>query len=83
MTLQSPDLDPFENIWQELKVHINARQLKNIGELQMIWKEQWSQIPFDICFNLVKNYNKRLADVAKQRGFSYDPLRLLACSTNK
>ena len=68
--LQSPDLNYIEKLWREQKVRVNARYTNNINELETVCKEEWSQIPSDICLNLVKNYNNRLADVIKQKGYA-------------
>ena len=61
--LQSPDLNPIENVWRELKSALIARYLKNINVLETICEDEWSRIPSDVCLNLVKDHNKRLADV--------------------
>ena len=67
---QSPDLNPIENLWRELKVRVCARHPSNIAELEKICKEEWTQIPQDFCSKLVTNYNKRLANVIQQKGYT-------------
>ena len=69
---QSPDLNPIENLWVELKRRVHSRHPKNIDELEQICKEEWQNISPDVCFNLIKNYKKRLASVIKQKGHSID-----------
>ncbi len=56
---QSPDLNPIENLWRELKVRVAKRQPRNLNDLERICKEEWD--------NLVANYKKRLSHVL-QRG---------------
>ena len=51
---------------------LNAKHLKNINELGTICKEEWSQTPSDICLDLVKDHNKRLADVIKLKGYTIE-----------
>ena len=51
---QSPDLNPIENQWRELKLPVSKRQPQNL---------EWTKIPPKICANLLKNYNKHLTSV--------------------
>ncbi len=38
---QSPDLNPIENLWRELKVRVAKRQPRNLNDLERICKEEW------------------------------------------
>ena len=67
---QSPDLNPIENLWRELKLRVAKRQPRNLKDLERICKEEWTKIPPKICANLLKNYNKRLTSVLANKGFS-------------
>ncbi|KAK3525942.1 hypothetical protein QTP70_011033 [Hemibagrus guttatus] len=42
---QSPDLNPIENLWRELKIHVAQRQPKNITALEKICMEEWAKLP--------------------------------------
>ncbi len=53
---QSPDLNPIENLWRELKVCVAQRQPQNITALEEICMEEWAKIPATVCENLVKTY---------------------------
>ncbi len=66
---QSPDLNPIENLWMELKVHVAQRQPQNITALEEICMEEWAKIPATVCENLVKTYRKRLASVIANKGY--------------
>ncbi len=42
---QSPDLNPIENLWRELKVRVAKRQPRNLNDLERIYKEEWDKTP--------------------------------------
>ncbi|KAI4896579.1 hypothetical protein NFI96_002905, partial [Prochilodus magdalenae] len=66
---QSPDLNPIESLWRELKVRVAQRQPRNLKALEEICMEEWAKIPAAVCANLVKNYRKRLISVIANKGF--------------
>jgi hypothetical protein len=49
---QSPDLNPIENLWRELKVHVAQQQPQNITALEEICIGEWAKIPATVCENL-------------------------------
>ncbi len=67
---QSPDLNPIENLWRELKVPVAIHQPRNLNDLERICKEEWDKIPPEMCANLVDNYKKRLTSVIANKGFA-------------
>ncbi|CAJ0967982.1 unnamed protein product [Ranitomeya imitator] len=46
---QSPDLNPIENLWRELKVRVAKQKAKNITALEEICMEEWANIPTTVC----------------------------------
>jgi len=42
---QSPDMNPIENPWWDLKKAVAAHKPKNITELEAIVHEEWDKIP--------------------------------------
>ncbi|KAK3524363.1 hypothetical protein QTP70_028037 [Hemibagrus guttatus] len=59
---QSPDLNPIENLWRELKIRVAQRQPQNITALEEICMEEWAKLPATVCKNLVATYRKHLAE---------------------
>uniref|UniRef100_A0A8C7RAQ8 Tc1-like transposase DDE domain-containing protein n=1 Tax=Oncorhynchus mykiss TaxID=8022 RepID=A0A8C7RAQ8_ONCMY len=66
---QSPDLNPIEHLWRELKVRIAQQQPRNLKDLEKVCMEEWAKIPAAVCANLVKNYRKRMISVIANKGF--------------
>ena len=60
---QSPDLNPTENVWAELKKHVRARRPTNLTQLHQLCQEEWAQIHPTYCGMLVEGYPKRLTQV--------------------
>ncbi|KAK3561239.1 hypothetical protein QTP86_030593, partial [Hemibagrus guttatus] len=42
---QSPDPNPIENLWRELKIRVAQRQPQNITALEEICMEEWAKLP--------------------------------------
>ncbi|KAK3564010.1 hypothetical protein QTP86_006830 [Hemibagrus guttatus] len=66
---QSPDLNPVENLWRELKIRVAQRQPQNITALEEICMEEWAKLPATVCKNLVATYRKRLTSVIANKGY--------------
>ncbi|KAK3551169.1 hypothetical protein QTP70_013886, partial [Hemibagrus guttatus] len=49
---QSPDLNPIENLWRELKTRVMAKRPSNLKELELIAKDEWAKIPVETCKKL-------------------------------
>ncbi len=60
---QSPDLNPIENLWRELKLCVAQRQPQNPIDPEKTCMEEWVRIPAAVCANLVQNYRNRLTAV--------------------
>lgn len=65
----SPDLNPIENLWKELKIRVHKRHPSNLDQLTRYCMEEWDNMPAQICQNLVINYKKRL-HVVNNKGFT-------------
>ncbi|KAI8522083.1 hypothetical protein Bbelb_018370 [Branchiostoma belcheri] len=71
---QSPDLNPIENLWWDLKKAIAARKPKNIAELETFAHEEWAKIPKERCQKLVSGYRARLQQVIAAKGCCTNPV---------
>uniref|UniRef100_A0A803JMP8 Transposase Tc1-like domain-containing protein n=1 Tax=Xenopus tropicalis TaxID=8364 RepID=A0A803JMP8_XENTR len=55
---------------KHIKLRVAQRQPRNLRDLEMICKEEWTNIPPKMCANVVINYKKRLTSVLANKGFS-------------
>ncbi len=67
---QSPNLNPIEHLWRDLKMAVHQRLPSNLTELERICKEEWQRIHKSRCEKLVASFPKRLMAVLNQKGAS-------------
>ena len=48
---QSPDLNPIENLWSDLKIAVHKRKPFNLKELEQVCKDKWAKVPVVRCGN--------------------------------
>uniref|UniRef100_A0A8C7R1Y0 Proline rich transmembrane protein 4b n=1 Tax=Oncorhynchus mykiss TaxID=8022 RepID=A0A8C7R1Y0_ONCMY len=46
---QSPDLNPIENLWKELKTAVHKCSPSNLTELELFCKEEWEKMSVSRC----------------------------------
>uniref|UniRef100_A0A8C5DZM8 Tc1-like transposase DDE domain-containing protein n=1 Tax=Gouania willdenowi TaxID=441366 RepID=A0A8C5DZM8_GOUWI len=63
---QSPDLNPIEHLWRDLKMAVHRPS--NLMELERFCKEEWAKVATDRCAKLVASYSKRLEAVIAAKG---------------
>ncbi len=69
---QSPDLNPIEHLWRDLKMAVHQRLPSNLTELERICKEQWQRIPKSRCEKLVASiFPKKTHGCIKSKGCFY------------
>ncbi|CAB5384966.1 unnamed protein product [Rhizophagus irregularis] len=66
----SPDLNPIENIWKQLKDNIQARKTfpRTVGELKVALSEEWENLDCSIFEEVVASMPQRINAVLEARG---------------
>ncbi|KAK3526459.1 hypothetical protein QTP70_027719, partial [Hemibagrus guttatus] len=59
---QSPDLNPIENLWRELKIRVAQRQPQNITALEEICMEEWAKLPATSEDGMMEGEDVRMDD---------------------
>ena len=65
---QSPDLNPIENVWAELKKRVRAKRPTNLTQIHQLCQEEWAKIHPTHCGKLVEGYLKHLTQVKQFKG---------------
>ena len=65
---QSPDLNPIENAWAELKRRIECKNVNSLDELWNLSKIEWQEMQESFLVNLVESMPRRIAAVLKVKG---------------
>ena len=60
---QSSDLNPIENVWEELKKRVRARMPLNLTQLHQLCQEEWAKMRQIYCGKFVEGYAKCLTQV--------------------
>ncbi len=66
--VNSPDLNPIENLWVIVKRKMRNKRPKNADELKAIVKETWASIPPQQCHKLITSMLHRIEAVIKAKG---------------
>jgi transposase len=53
---QSPDLNPIEDLWYDLKIDVHQQNPSNLKELGQFCLEEWAKIPVARCAKLIETY---------------------------
>lgn len=66
----SPDLNPIENLWDEVDRRVRRRipQPASLEEMAVAVQEAWAAIPQDFINNLIASMPRRIAALRRSRG---------------
>ena len=64
----SPDFNPIENLWADLKRRIEARNASSIQKLRQILIEEWENTSADLCSRLAHSMQRRCQLVVEAIG---------------
>jgi len=65
---QSPDLNPIENIWNQLEKNIRGREIRNKTDLKAALQEEWNKMDPSYLEALIPSIPRRLSEVIKMKG---------------
>lgn len=65
---QSPDLNPIENLWSELKKRLSKEVFKNKDDLWEKTQKIWYDIPLETCQKLISSMPRRMQKLVQNRG---------------
>lgn len=67
---QSPDLNPIENLWWELKRRLAGKKFNEDQTLFEAVKQEWSRIPKNKLDNLIESMPRRMKCVIEANGYA-------------
>ncbi|KAK2575431.1 hypothetical protein KPH14_000807 [Odynerus spinipes] len=67
---QSPDLNPIEHLWSEIKRQIGKHKKSNKTQLLQILQEEWNKIPHDYIMRLIESMPRRCSAVIAAKGMA-------------
>ena len=65
----SPDLNPIENLWADLKKRVEKRNPTDVESLEKAVREEWAATDATLCQRLVASMPNRIALVIEHKGW--------------
>ena len=66
--LQSPDMNPIENRWRDLKIAVRRYQPTSKAHLKAVLQDEWQRIAPERCQKLVNSMPSRISAVIRAKG---------------
>ena len=67
---QSPDLNPIENLWNNIKEKMREHKPANKKELFHFLKQEWAEVTMEKCQHLIESMPRRMAATIKNKGYA-------------
>lgn len=67
---QSPDLNPIEHLWNELKKRGKGKIFRTKDEAWNFYRLEWQKMPLEVLQKLVSSMPRRLRAVINANGYS-------------
>ena len=65
----SPDLNPIENLWDELERRVKKHQPKKVEEEELQLTQEWNNVELSVLEKLVDSVPSRLHECVKMKGY--------------
>ena len=65
---QSPDLNPIEHVWCEIKRQLGSQRFISVAELNNQILEIWNNFPLESCVTLIESMENRVKAILAANG---------------
>jgi len=76
---QSPDLNPIENLWGDIRLALGSCRSRKFGELEAYVMSAWQEISATRCKELVRKMPARIKDEKSAKMWTYEVVELDMC----
>ncbi|WKY15049.1 hypothetical protein Q1695_000509 [Nippostrongylus brasiliensis] len=68
---ESPDLNPIELVWGNMKADIRKRNIKNLDDLKVAALQYWRTLAPELCTNYIAGMRNKLERVSATKRKEY------------